>query len=976
MATSLVIVESPAKARTISRLLGDDFVVESSIGHVRDLPRSASQVPAAYKSEPWATLGVNPDDGFKPLYVVTAAEQVKRLRSLVRKADRLYLATDEDREGEAIAWHLLEVLNPSIPVLRMVFHEITAAAIREAIDNPRDLDRRLVDAQEARRIFDRLYGYEVSPVLWKKVAPRLSAGRVQSVANRLIVERERERMAFRSAEYWSINVTLDYRGNQAGEQSASTPEDHAEESSGELFEASLVSLNERRIATGRDFDQQGQLRANDISVLDAPSAQSLADALTGESFAVTSRESKPYRRRPQPPFITSTLQQAAGARLGFSAARTMAAAQRLYENGRITYMRTDSTTLSDQALGEARGVIKERYGERNLPPEPRIYTRKVKNAQEAHEAIRPAGDSWPAPGEVTDLGGDAARVYDLVWQRTVASQMIDATGETVTIKLAGTANCDLPPTYSVTSPNSTSDSSGQRQPDAGETNAAQPDPGQNNPDQSGDGQRGQPGPHSVELSAAGTVVLSPGFRLVYAPPPARADEEPERVLPDLDEGDSATAVSLEPNARSTSPPARYSEASLVRRLEELGVGRPSTYASIIETIQARGYAWKKGSSLVPAFTAFATVGLMERHFDHLVDYELTARMEADLDEIASGERDSEPWLRTFYFGDDSADTSEAAGGLRYLVSDDRLAVIDPAEINSIPIGTDPDGQQVVARVGRYGPYIKHGDTIRSIPDGVAPDELSLQRALELIEQPTERVLGADPDTNLDIIVRPGRFGPYVSVGRPDEVDRPRTASLLSGQSPETLTLDDAMALLSLPRSVGVDPSDGAEIVVHNGRYGPYLTKGSGSGQETRNLESESQLFALTLPEALALLAQPKRRRGQQAANAGRELGEDPDSGKPMLLKDGRFGPYVTDGEYNASLQQGDNAESLTVERAAELLAIRRAKGPAKKRSAKKRAAKKTGAKKRAAKKSPAKKSASKKSPAGKRAAKKSPSSRR
>ncbi len=930
MTTSLVIVESPAKARTISRLLGDEYVVESSVGHIRDLPRNASEVPAAYKSESWATLGVNPDDGFKPLYVVTARDQVRHLKSLLRSADQLYLATDEDREGEAIAWHLLEVLNPQIPVRRMVFHEITAAAIRDAIDNPRDLDRRLVDAQEARRIFDRLYGYEVSPVLWRKVAPRLSAGRVQSVANRLIVERERERMAFRAAEYWSITATLEAQPRAAAGAASGQP-------AGEQFDASLVSLNQRRIATGRDFDQQGALRADAVSVLDAGAAASLADALAGAQFAVTSRESKPYRRRPPAPFITSTLQQAAGARLGFSASRTMAAAQRLYENGRITYMRTDSTTLSGQALGAARRIVAGRYGQDNLPPEPRIYTRKVKNAQEAHEAIRPAGESWPAPGSVTDLGGDAARLYDLVWQRTVASQMIDATGETVTIRLAGTAACDLPPPLSQGSQ--------------------------------------APGRHDVELSAAGTVVRSPGFRLVYAPPPAGADEEPERILPDLDAGDAATALSLEPAEHSTSPPARFTEASLVRRLEEMGVGRPSTYASIIETIQARGYVWKKGSSLVPAFTAFATVGLMERHFDHLVDYALTARMEEDLDEIASGERDAQPWLTAFYFGDEGAATPEAAGGLRYLVSDDRLADIDPAEINSIPIGTDADGEAVMARVGRFGPYLRRGDATRPLPDDLAPDELTIERALELLAAPTERVLGTDPASGLDIIVRPGRFGPYVSVGRPDEIDdRPRTASLLSGQTPETVTLEDALQLLTLPRTVGVDPADGAEITVQNGRFGPYLTKAPvGDGKaENRSLDSEEQLFTLTLDEALALLAQPRRRRGQQAANAGREIGQDPDSGKPMVLKDGRFGPYVTDGEYNASLRQGDDAETLTVERAAELLAMRRAKGPAKKRAArrkqpakKKPAKKKAGARKGAAKKAPARKRAAKKSPARK-----------
>ncbi len=928
MATSLVIVESPAKARTISRFLGDDYVVESSVGHIRDLPRNASEVPAAFKSEQWATLGVNPDDGFKPLYVVTAKDQVRRLKSLLRDADELYLATDEDREGEAIAWHLLEVLNPQIPVRRMVFHEITSAAIREAIDNPRDLDRRLVDAQEARRIFDRLYGYEVSPVLWRKVAPRLSAGRVQSVANRLIVERERERMAFRAAEYWSLVATLDAGADPTG---AARPGQ---------FDATLVSLNGRRIATGRDFDQQGGLRTEGVAVLHGNAAAALADSLEGGQFAVASRESKPYRRRPPAPFITSTLQQAAGGRLGFSASRTMAAAQRLYENGRITYMRTDSTSLSDQALGAARRIVERRFGAENVPPKPRIYTRKVKNAQEAHEAVRPAGENWPEPGGVTDLGGDAARLYDLIWQRTIASQMIDATGETVTIRLAGTASCELAPELA--------------------------------------GRTGAPGPHDVELSASGTVVTSPGFRLVYEPAAAGADEEPERILPDIAAGDAATAVALEASEHSTSPPARFTEASLIRRLEELGVGRPSTYASIIETIQARGYVWKKGSALVPALVAFATVGLMERHFDHLVDYALTARMESDLDEIANGDRDAEPWLTAFYFGDRDAPTSEAAGGLRYLVSDDRLADIDPAEINSIPIGVDADGEAVTARVGRFGPYLRRGDATRPLPDDLLPDELTLDRALELLAEPTERVLGTDPDTGLDVIVRPGRFGPYVSVGRPDETeDRPRTASLLSGQTPETVTFADALQLLTLPRTVGVDPADGAEITVRNGRFGPYLTKAATDGGKAtnRSLESEDQLFTLTLDEALALLAQPPRRRGQRAASTGREIGQDPNSGKPMILRDGRFGPYVTDGEYNASLRQGDDAETLTAERAADLLAERRAKGPAKKRAARRKAPakkkatarKKSAAKKTAArKKSAAKKSGARKAPARKR----------
>ena len=877
MPISLVIVESPAKARTISGFLGSDYVVESSIGHVRDLPHGASEVPAAYKGEKWANLGVDVDNDFKPLYVVTgrAKEQVKHLKALLKDADELFLATDEDREGEAIAWHLLEVLNPTVPVKRMVFHEITEKAIEEAIQAPRELDRRLVDAQEARRIFDRLYGYEVSPVLWRKIKPRLSAGRVQSVATRLIVERERERIAFRSASYWGLD------GAFGGERP---------------FGASMISMDDQRVATGRDFDDLGEL-AKDAVVLDQALAQHLATDLESKPFTVRSVEPKPYRRRPAAPFITSTLQQEAGRKFSFSSARTMSAAQRLYENGYITYMRTDSTTLSADALSAARQLIRDRYGASNLPDEPRQFNKKVKNAQEAHEAIRPAGETWRLPDAVaSEVNGDEARVYDLIWRRTVASQMVDATGQTVTIRLSA---------------------------------------------ESFEGQ-------SVVFSTSGTVISSPGFRLAYVEETDAANEDDrERQLPDLSEGDVVVAESLEAKGHETSPPARFTEASLVRRLEELGVGRPSTYASIMETIQARGYVWKKGSALVPAFTAFATVSLMEDHFPQLVDYALTARMEDDLDEIANGEREATPWLGNFYFGG-PREGGEALPGLRTLVSEENLAEIDPREVNSIPIGVDENGEMVVARVGKFGPYLKRGEDTVSVPDDIPPDELTIDRAVELLEAPSEeRILGADPDSGIDIIAKPGRFGPYVAVGNPaDGQPKPRTASLFKSMSLDTVTVADALKLLSLPRSVGADPSDGVDITVQNGRYGPYLKK----EKDSRSLETEEQLFTLTLEEALVVLAQPKTRRGQQAKPPLREMGDDPVSGKPVVMKDGRFGPYVTDGEINASLRKGDDVETLTLDRAAELLQIRRDAGPAKKRGKKKAAAKKKSKKKAASKK--------------------------
>jgi DNA topoisomerase-1 len=903
VANALVIVESPTKAKKIAEYLGDGFTVESSIGHVRDLPRNAADVPKAYKGEKWARTGIDVDNGFKPLYVENAdkKDHIRLLKSLLKDADELYLATDEDREGEAIAWHLIEVLNPQVPVKRMVFHEITEKAIQTAIAEPRDLDRRMVDAQEARRILDRLYGYEVSPVLWKKVMPQLSAGRVQSVGTRLVVERERERMAFVSAGYWDV------KGQFA-----------AAEGDTREFTAALAQIDGVRLASGRDFGDDGRLARDDVVVLDEAGAGALVADLEGVPYEVRSRESKPYRRRPAAPFITSTFQQEAGRKLGLSSAMAMRAAQGLYEKGFITYMRTDSTTLSDTALQAARTMISERYGKEFLPDAPRLYTKKSKNAQEAHEAIRPAGDTFRLPDEVAkEVPISEARVYELIWKRTVASQMTDCTGETVQLRLGATSQ----------------------------------------------------GGKDVEFSATGTVIQHRGFREVYEETvdqdrAAPAADDDERRLPPLEKGDAARAAGpLEFEGHETQPPSRYTEASLVKRLEELGVGRPSTYASIIGTIQDRGYVWKKGSALVPSFTAFSVVNVMEGHFPNLVDYAFTAKMEDDLDKIANGAEEAEPWLTRFYFGEGGDDGEP---GLKEKVST-RLPDIDARMVNTIPLGMSDDGQPVVARVGKFGPYVQKGDSddkdaneTASIPDDIPPDELTLDKAMEYLSQPKEgRVLGQDPETGLDIYAKAGRFGPYVQVGTFEDFDgtdeKPKTASLFQTMTLERVTLDDALQLLSLPRTVGADPADGEVITVQNGRYGPYLKK----GKDSRSLQNEEQLFTITLEECLAILAQPKRGRGQTAKPPLREMGPDPESGKDMIVKDGRFGPYVTDGEYNASLRKGDTVEELTVERAAELLADRRAKGPAKK-SRKKKATKKKATKKKASKKKAAKKKASKK----------------
>ena len=894
----LVIVESPAKAKKISGYLGAGYVVESSIGHIRDLPRRAADVPAKYKGESWARLGVDVDHGFEPLYVVSPdrRQQVSKLKELLKDATELYLATDEDREGEAIAWHLVETLKPNIPIRRMVFHEITPQAILRAVENPREIDGNLVEAQETRRILDRLYGYEVSPVLWKKVMPKLSAGRVQSVATRIVVERERARLRFHSAEYWDIEATFAATGRAAPEP-ATAATDPA------TFTATLVTLDGDRIATGRDFDPDTGRTKADVIHLDEPGARGLAARLSGAAFTVVRVEDKPYRRRPYPPFMTSTLQQEAGRKLRFSAERTMSTAQRLYENGYITYMRTDSTTLSETALVAARMQARELYGDEYVPPEPRQYLRKVKNAQEAHEAIRPAGDTFRTPGDVArELSSDEFRLYELVWQRTLASQMADAVGTTVSVRIAGTST------------------TGER----------------------------------AEFAAAGRTITFPGFLRAYVESldGDAADgsdrDDAEKRLPRLNRDQSLTERALEPQGHNTTSPARYTEPSLVKALEELGIGRPSTYASILRTVQERGYVWKKGSALVPSWLAFAVVGLLERHFTRLVDYGFTAAVEADLDNIAGGEEQAVDWLTRFYFGSDQGKEGGIArsGGLKRLV-DDQLGDIDARGVNSIPLR-----EGVLVRVGRYGPYLERTDGERaSLPEDLPPDELTPEKVEELFSAPSgERVLGDDPQTGIEVIARVGRYGPYVSSGD-------RTSSLFTSMSLDEVTLDQAVQLLTLPRTLGTAP-DGEEVTAQNGRYGPYVK----AGKESRSLEREEQLFTVTLEEALALLAQPKT-RGRRAATpvpALRELGDDPESKKPVVLREGRFGPYVTDGDTNASLRKGDSIEEITIERAAELLADRRARGPAtpvKKAPARKSAPRKAPAK--AAARSTAKSTATK-----------------
>ncbi|MFA6298517.1 MAG: type I DNA topoisomerase [Nocardioides sp.] len=902
MAHKLVIVESPAKARTIGGYLGDGYVVESSIGHIRDLPNNAADTPAKIKDKPWGRLAVDVENGFVPYYVVPRDKKshIAKLKSLLKDADELYLATDEDREGEAIAWHLLDELKPKgIPVHRMVFHEITKQAILAAVENPREINDDLVEAQEARRILDRLYGYEVSPVLWKKVMSGLSAGRVQSVATRLVVDKERERMKFRLASYWDLEGTFD-----AGSK-------HEQR----MFPAKLHSLDGTRVARGSDFGQDGLLKdASKVVHVDRARAEALVSALSDSSYDVRSVESKPYKRSPYAPFRTTTMQQEASRKLGMSASVAMSVAQRLYENGYITYMRTDSTTLSDGAVNAARTQVRELYGADYLPDSPRTYASKVKNAQEAHEAIRPAGESFRTPAQ-TGLTGDQFRLYELIWMRTVASQMKDAVGQSVSVRLGGTAS-------------------------TGE---------------------------DVVFSASGRVITFHGFLKAYVEgtDEGAAKDDAETRLPALAEGDTVSAASVSASGHETKPPARYTEATLIKELEDREIGRPSTYAAIIGTILNRGYVYKKGTALVPAWLAFSVTRLLEEHFSRQVSYEFTAGMEDVLDDIAGGRKDRVSELAEFYYG------SDKFKGLHTLVSE--LGDIDARELATFPIGDPAAG--INLRVGRYGPYLEGPDEegnptgIRAnVPDDLPPDELTMEKAKELFANPAgeEIDLGNHPETGLRVVAKNGRYGPYVTELLPDDAkknDKPRTGSLFKSMSLDTISLDDAVKLLSLPRVVGT-AEDGEEITAQNGRYGPYLKKGT----DSRSLTSEEQLLTIGLDEALKIYAQPKQRGRAAAAPPLKELGNDPVSGQPVVVKSGRFGEYVTDGEYNATLRKDDAVETLTLARAAELLADRRERGPAKK-AAKKAPAKKATAKK-TVKKAATKKAATKKTAAKKTAAKK------
>ncbi|MEJ5918946.1 type I DNA topoisomerase [Corynebacterium sp. H78] len=967
----LVIVESQTKARKIQPYLGDDYIVEASVGHIRDLPRSATDIPAKYKKEPWARLGVNVDKGFEPLYMVSQdkKKKVADLKAKLKLVDELYLATDPDREGEAIAWHLLEVLKPKVPVRRMVFHEITKPAILEAAANTRELDQNLVDAQEGRRILDRLYGYEVSPVLWKKVMPRLSAGRVQSVATRVIVERERERMAFRSAEYWDVEATLD------------TGIDSSDHTEVREFTARLTGVDGSRVATGRDFDDRGQLKKPEgITVVDEPIAKAIAEGLAQAALTVTSVEEKPYTRRPYPPFMTSTLQQEAGRKLHFTSERTMRVAQRLYENGHITYMRTDSTTLSQSGIQAARKQALELYGQQYVADGPRQYSRKVKNSQEAHEAIRPAGERFATPGQLaSSLDAEEFKLYELIWQRTVASQMADARGTSMKVTIAGR-----------------SEATG-----AGAAATAR----------------------DVEFASTGRTITFPGFLKAYVEVSQLNDgrnvaDNAERRLPRLQENQQVEAKNFEAEGHSTNPPARYTEASLVKRMEELGIGRPSTYASIIKTIQDRGYVYPRGNALVPSWVAFAVVGLMEESFSDLVNYDFTSELEDELDEIAAGNKDRTTWLTGFYFGDDvkhrhkGADAIATHGGLKNII-DVNLEAIDARKVNSLHVFDDAEGNPIVVRVGRYGPYLERvrrgagengADEIQraNIPEGLTPDGLDLETAEKLLAMPQGgRELGVNPANGRMIVAKDGRYGPYVTELVTDEEKsgieakaeeivakeraeedaqraadgmrkknwetktaakqkekriaeiveetlKPKTASLFSSMEPSTVTLEDALKLMSLPREVGVDPADGELITAQNGRYGPYLKKGS----DSRSLADESQIFTVTLDEARRIYAEPKRRGRAAAKPPLKQLGDNDVSGRPMSVKDGRFGPYVTDGQTNASLRKGDTPETITDARACELLSERRAKeaaGGGTKKTTRKRTTKKSTTKKTAKK---------------------------
>ena len=903
MARALVIVESVAKATRIQGMLGPDYIVKPSIGHIRDLPQSAADIPASVKSEKWARLGINVHDHFKPVYVVSSDRKkiVSELKAALRQVDELYLATDEDREGEAIAWHLREVLNPKVPVKRMVFHEITPAAIVRAVNDTRDLDLRLVDAQEGRRFLDRLVGYEVSPVLWRAVDKARSAGRVQSVAIRLVCERERERMAFTSASWFDVTTML----------KAATP-----------VEATVDTVNGVALATGKNFDSSGRLDSTArVEALSEERARALAGALEGRDVNVTSVTSTPRSQKPQAPFMTSSLQIEASRKLRFDPERTMRAAQRLYEQGWITYMRTDSTTLSHEAITAARSMAASMFGDDYVAAAPRRYDRKVKNAQEAHEAIRPAGEIFRTLEEAqSSLGGDERAVYDLVWKRTIASQMVDARLTQDRVRLRAHLT----------------------------------------------GVRGFDADVEVGLSATGLRIEFPGFRRAYVegtdnPEAELADQE--RILPPLSEGEKLAVQSVAMKSHDTQPLDRYSEATLIKKLEDLGIGRPSTYASVMKTIDRRGYVWKKGKSLVPAFRAFAVVNLLQTYFADLVDYQFTAEMESQLDDIAGGREDLEPWLAKFYFGNPAAATELAQRGLEHMthVQHD----FDFAAINSLELGLASDGLPVAVRSGRYGPYLVHGEDRVSIPEATEPDSLTVAHALELLAAPSsDRELGVD-EAGQAILLKAGRYGPYVQVGEvSDPKDKPKTASLFSSMSPESVTLDDALRLLSLPRNVGQHPDDAGPVLAQNGRYGPYLTW----GKETRSLESEDQIFTIDLPAALALLAQPKQRGRRAAAGPLRDLGEDAVTKRNVVVRSGRFGLYVTDGEVNATLRLGDTPDSLTLDRACELLAERRNAEPTArpKKAPVKKTAKRTP--KKAPKKATTLKKAAKKTGTAKRAA--------
>ena len=953
----LVIVESPTKVASIASYLGDGYIVESSRGHVRDLPTGAAEVPAKYKGEKWARTGVDVDHDFEPLYVVAPDKKatMRSLKDALAQADELLLATDDDREGEAIAWHLLQELKPKVPARRMVFREITPKAIADAVANPRDLDTDLVDAQETRRILDRLYGYEVSPVLWKKVMPRLSAGRVQSVATRLVVERERERIAFRTAGYWDLDAVLavldDGSSSRGGEGAEPT-----------RFPARLTRVGERRVAQGRDFDSHGQLlsRPNETLVhLDEAETRTLAASLADAPFRVASVDSKPYTRKPYAPFRTTTLQQEAGRKLGFTAQRTMSVAQDLYEGGYITYMRTDSSVLSDTAINAARNQVRQLFGADYLPDSPRVYASKVKNAQEAHEAVRPAGDTFRTPAQ-TGLRGDQFRLYELIWMRTIASQMKDAEGFSTTVRI----------------------------------DAQVPEPEGHDPL---GGLLGDGALRLCVFTASGRTITFYGFLKAYVEStdePGATGDDAQARLPQLREDQPLRAESLTPAGHETRPPSRYTEPSLVAKLEELEIGRPSTYASIIRTITSRDYVFKKGSALVPTWLAFAVTRLLEEHFPALVDYTFTAQMEDTLDEIASGNAERVAVLTDFYFGaggkrvlDSSGDATgpdapvvseeELVGheGLQRLVSE--LGDIDARRLSTFPVGDL--GSTVVVRVGRYGTYVEDADGRRAnVDDELPPDELTLEHAVELLSKPMgeERELGVDPETHRTVVAKQGRFGPYVTEVLEEDAGKnakPRTGSLFASMSVDSVTLEQALKLMSLPRVVGAG-ADGEEVTAQNGRYGPYLKKGT----DSRSLETEDQIFDITLEQAEAIYAQPKQRGRAAAKPPLAELGPDPVSGRPMVVKEGRFGAYVTDGELNATLRRDDDATTITAERGAELLAEKRAKGPAPKKTTRRAPAKKAPASKAAtggvAKKTAAKKAPAKKAPAKPRASVPAPTS--